>query len=371
LSFAKWFLCFFLSFPFLIWAEAPFAVSASLSQTTDGQEAPNPDALSSSALVARLKQDAVIFWLRQYLKDKSSRFEKLVTPELAESYILDYQLAQKGANKDVLELSGRLDTEALKGWLRLVETKGKGSGELRPLLVMTDSLSGISFSKPDYLSQLGDSAYTAQALNLLNQEAKKLNLKIFPAAGSFPNQPPRTEREILQLRTSAKDESSNAIVWLHLTKCSNCEFPRLELFLYSLNRGALIFSMSEDLPLSPKQLEQSEKVKAVLTPIAKQFHEELEKAISTGKFSATPLTITIEGIDNYLAYRKLEYVLSRQPFLSDWFPKAFVKNTAQFEAISQLGAEDVAQRIENLGDLEAKLSPVRVDSRNIVMRYSR
>lgn len=362
MSFAKYFFCFILILPSLVFAEQPFAVSAPLSQKVESPETQSAEELSSSALVARLKQDAVILWLRQYLKDSSSRFEKLITPEVAESYILDYQLAQKGANKDILELSGHLDTEALKGWVRLADTKGKGSNELRPILVMTNSLN---------LSQQGQSAYTAQSLQLLNQEAKKLNLKIVPAVGSYPPQPPHTEKEISQLRTSTSEEPGNALVWMHLSKCRTCEFPRLDIFLYSLNRGALISTVSEDFPISLKQLDQPEKVKTALAPISKLFHQELERAISSGKFTATPLTITIEGIDNYLAYRKLDYVLSKQAFLSDWYPKAFVQNTAQFEAISQLGSQEVAQRIEGLEGFEAKLSPVRVDSRNIVMRYSK
>lgn len=343
-------------------AESPFAVSAPLSSTNEKSEVTGAQELSSNALVARLKQDAVVLWLRQYLKDSASRFEKLVTPELAESYILDYQLAQKGTNKDILELSGHLDTEALKGWVRLIETKGKGGSELRPLLVTTDSVN---------LSPPLQSSFSSLVLSLLNQEAKKLNLKIMPATGSYSAQPPRSEKEIMQLRNSLPQESGNTVIWMHLTQCRTCEFPRLDLFLYSLNRGALISSVSEELSLPLRQWDQTEKLKAGLVPISQQFHQELEKAISSGKFTASPLTITIEGIDNYLAYRKLESLLSKQTYLSDWFPKAFVQNTAQFEAISQLGAQEVAQRIENLQSLDAKLSPVRVDSRNIVMRYSR
>jgi hypothetical protein len=129
--------------------------------------------------------------------------------------------------------------------------------------------------------------------------------------------------------------------------------------------------ISEELSISLKQLENAEKTKTVLTPIFNQFQQDFERVIAEGRFTALPLTITVEGIENYLGYRKIDYALSKQSYFSEWLPKTFIQNTAQFEAMSNLASEEVAQRIENLGMADIKLTLVRVDSRNIVMRYSR
>ncbi|NDD03815.1 MAG: hypothetical protein EB078_02815 [Proteobacteria bacterium] len=115
----------------------------------------------------------------------------------------------------------------------------------------------------------------------------------------------------------------------------------------------------------------SDKLKTGLAPIFKEFHQEFERAIAEAKLSSAPLTLTIEGIDSYSGYRKLEYSLGKQSFLSQIIPRAFVQNTAQFEMLSVLSTEEVARRVQESLAAEFKLSPIRVDSRNIVMRYSR
>lgn len=360
----------FITFVSLVFAEAPFSVSAPLSSTLQPESENSEDA--TPALISRLKQDAIIQWLRQYLGNKAVNYEKLVTAKFAESYILDYKVAQKGANKDTIELSGHLDTEALKGWLRLADTKDDKDGQIRPSLIMTDSLAEFASPSPDYFGPEGSSNYTQIATSLLSTQLKKLNLKATPTHQNFSYPPPRDEKGIDQVKNALATEGTNSVIWLYLNKCRSCESPRLDIYLYSLEKnGTLLTTITEELPISLKQLDNVEKAKGALTPIFNQFHQVLEQVISEGKFTALPLTITIEGIENYLEYRKVDFALGKQTFFSDWLPKAFVQNTAQFETVSNLTSSEVAQRIESLGLADVKLISVRVDSRNIVMRYSR
>jgi len=351
-------------------AEAPFSVSAPLTTTPQTETESSEDA--TPALLSKLKQDAIIQWLKDYLGNKASRYEKWVTPKFAESYILDYKVTQKGANKELVELSGHLDTEALKGWLRLADTKGQEGGQIRPALIMTDSLSDFALQNPDYFTQKGSSVYSQISIQLLNQELKKLNLKATPTNEVVTSSPPKDEKGISRIKDLLATEGANAAIWLYLNKCRSCEFPRLDIYLYSLERGGSLLAMiSEELPCSLKQLDNAEKSKTVLTPIFTQFQQDFERVIAEGRFSALPLTITVEGIENYLGYRKIDYALSKQSYFSEWLPKTFIQNTAQFEAMSTLGSEEVAQRIEHLGLADIKLTLVRVDSRNIIVRYSR
>ena len=368
MNFAKTFIfSLFFLFCFLSQGEVPFSVAAPMvSSPQEGQEEG-----SSAKLLARLKQDAVIYWLRDYLGNKSSKFEKLVTPQFAESYILDYKVSQKGTNKEIVELSGHLDAEALKGWLRVAETKGKGSSRLKPYLVISDSLPGTTVPNPKYFTQLGNSAFSLQTTELISQGLRKLNLDVSPFAGQVPSLPPRSEREIQSFKDALSQANGNLLVWVYLNQCRSCELPRVDIYLYSLNRTSVVLTVSEELTINLKQLDNSEQARKALEPIFNQFYQDLERTIAEGKLEAFPLTLTIEGIDNYLSYRKVEYALSKQEFFSDWTPKVFVQNTAQFEALSPLEAQEVARRIEKLALGELKLTPVRVDSRNIVMRYSK
>ncbi|MFM8269741.1 MAG: hypothetical protein ACKN9V_06080 [Pseudomonadota bacterium] len=351
--------------------ETPFSVSAPLTSVTQAEtESSSED--STPALLSRLKQDAIIQWLRQYLGNKSARYEKLVTAKFAETYILDYKVAQKGANKEIVELSGHLDTDSLKGWLRLADSKGAEGTQIRPTLIMTDSLPDFVPPSPDYFGHKSSSVYAQTSVQVLNQELKRLNLKVTPANESFSSTPPRDEKGISRIKDVLATDGSNAVIWLYLNKCRSCESPRLDIYLYSLERtGSVLSIMSEDLPLTLKQLDNADKIRAALTPIFNQFQQEFERVIAEGRFSALPITITIEGIDNYLGYRKIDYALSKQSYFSEWLPKTFIQNTAQFEAMSNLASEEVAQRIESLGLGDGKLTLVRVDSRNIIVRYSR
>jgi hypothetical protein len=357
-------------FGFMARAEAPFSVSAPLTGASQTEAESSEDA--TPALLSKLKQEAIIQWLKEYLGNKATRYEKLITPKFAESYILDYKVTQKGPNKEIVELSGHLDTEALKGWLRLADTKGQEGGQIRPSLIMTDSVPDFSLPTPDYFTQKGSSAYSQTSIQLLNQELRRLNLKVSPANEIVTTSPPKDERGISRLKDTLATEGTNAAIWLYLNKCRSCDAPRLDIYLYSLERGGSLLSMiSEELSISLKQLDNTEKTKTVLTPIFNQFQQDFERVIAEGRFTALPLTITVEGIENYLGYRKIDYALSKQNYFSEWLPKTFIQNTAQFEAMSNLASEELAQRIENLGLADVKLTLVRVDSRNIVMRYSR
>ena len=348
-------------------AEVAFSVAAPAPVTSATPSAED----ESTPLLSRLKQDAIIQWLRNYLGNRSAAFEKWVTPAFAENYILDYKLSRSGANKEIIQLSGHLDDESLKGWLRISETKGKGSNQIKPVYVISANLSGISLPSSDYFTQTGNSPFTQQVNQLLNQELQKFNLGLSPASGVVPTTPPRSERDIISFRDSCGQGGSNAAIWVYLNQCKTCEFPRVDIYLYSFLNPRLVSVQSDDLNLSIKELGNSDKLKTGLAPIFKEFHQEFERAIAEAKLSSAPLTLTIEGIDSYSGYRKLEYSLGKQSFLSQIIPRAFVQNTAQFEMLSVLSAEEVARRVQESLAAEFKLSPIRVDSRNIVMRYSR
>lgn len=347
----------------LTFAETPFSVAAPLegeniSEPQDSEDTP------LKSLLARLKQDAVILWMRNQLGDKASNFEKKVTPEFAESYILDYRVDRKGENKNIIQLSGHLDTDALKGWLRVSETKMASGSQLKLALV-------ISFQSATELSDEQENNLFAATEKGLNQELKKLRLSVsspFPPPFSLP---PKGEAGISQLSQFFEPKGFNTVIWLHINQCATCPGARLDLYSYSLSQNFLMTALSEEVPGLLNSLKSSDGVNQLCEPFFKDFQKDFERAIAEGKTKSALVTLTIDGIGNYRDYKKLEYVLSQQSFWSDWVPKSFTQSTAQFEALSPLNASDVARRIEALSLSSGKLQLVRVDSRNVVMRYSR
>jgi len=344
-------------------SQTPFSVSApleSLESASSDQSADEP----LKAVLARLKQDAVILWMRSYLGEKSSSFEKKVTPEFAESYLLDYRVNRVGENKNIVQLSGNLDTDSLKGWLRVSETKMASGSQLKPALIISTSPS-ISLNE----SQEGNLFSAIESG--LNQEFKRLRLNLASASSAPFDIPPKDERMISRLSDFFAGKGNNIVIWVYLNRCKSCTGIRLDLFSYSLSQNHLMTSLSEEVPELTGSFQDPSRITAIFSPFFKLFQQDFERAIAEGKPHASALTLTVEGVENYRIYKKLEYLLSQQGFWSDWMPRGFVQGTAQFEAFSPLNAPDVARRIEALTLPEGKLLMVRVDSRNVVVRYSR
>src|SRR4051794_12741866 len=87
---------------------------------------PSPDDVRQTALIGRLKYQAVVDYLQRLMGSRYSKYEELVTPEFAEKYVLDYQV-NRLPGKSAIELNGHLDGDALKRWVRVTETKAAGT----------------------------------------------------------------------------------------------------------------------------------------------------------------------------------------------------------------------------------------------------
>lgn len=346
-------------------AETPFSVTAPPVAPSADKKSP-----TDSDTLAGLKQKAVANWLQKNMGDRFAPVESQITADFAERYILNYKLGRSAANPDWLELSGYLDEDSLRKWVRLTETKGKGSSQLRPLYLLTSSLPGLSLKAGDTLESVRDTALGKASLGLLTGEFLKLNSRPIPATGSFSFlNPPKDERGTTALRDSAARDGANTAVWLNLTQCSGCDGPRVDLYLYSFSNLRLVTVQSEEIALAPKDYGNLERIQELLKPIFQAFHQELESVITEERLTAVPLRVSIEGVDSYRVYKQLEVSLGKIDTLRQVVPKAFSYRTAEFEGMTTQSAEDLARRIQQVSLGRAQLKTVRIDSRGVVMRY--
>lgn len=367
----KAFLFLFL-FSFSVFAAegAPFTISGTPEQEPGKTEAvllDNPEV--QNTLINQLKQKAVVQWLQNYLGSRFASYQKSIADDFGEKYVMDYKVAKVPGQANTLEISGHIDSDALRKWSRISETKEKGGDAIRPVFIFSSNAQSLQSSPRDTLERTKDWPSAQLIFKEASTHFQKLNTKLFPLNGrmGFAGAP-TTDNEVSNLSTELSGSNYNTAVWVQLSQCNGCATARMDLFVYSLAPGRLALIRSEDLSVSASQL-SGEKAKAHLAPFITSLHEGLDELISEGKLFSKDLTLRIEGIDAYRSYKLVEKDLQKQDFLSSPSLKGMEAATAEFNVTSNLSTEELAQRIQTASWSGFKLQAVRVDSNTIVMRY--
>lgn len=369
MSFAKIFSLWLIFFPLFLLADAiPFAVVGTPSALPHAP-ANLDDPQQQSQLIAELKYRAVSEWLQGYLGGRYPQFEKSVTPDFAERYVLDYKVARTGNNREAMQLTGHLDGDSLRRWVRLLETK-KGNYSLKPVFLLSSSIPGLTFSANETLEKVKGSPLGEVVLGFANQQFHKLNVKTTIAERGVPTQnPPKNEAELRALREFGVQTGNNLALWTHISPCASCGGARVDVLVYGLTGPRLVLALNDDLALQPKDFGNTERLKAVFSPIFQEFHSEFESAISEGKLFATEYELIVEGLDSYRMYKLIETEFNKVEYLSQPVLRQAENRTARFSVLSSLSSEDLAQRIQGSRFANFQLKPVRVDSRSISVRY--
>jgi hypothetical protein len=350
-----------------LWAEAvSFSVAAPQLPVEPGKEA----AESQAEILAQLKVQAVSEWLQGYLGNRYSQFERAVTVEFAEKHVIDYSVSRTSTNPPNVVLNGHLDTDGLKRWLRLAETKNKGgSHQLRAIAFLSSNIPGISFSASDTAQKAREITIASQIHTLLQPLFQKLNAKLTLADGGAPSgNAPRTSKEVRNLKDFAKTDGTNVAVWGQLTQCAPCGGARLDLFGYSLPQERVIAAVSEDLALSQKDYTNSDYLKSKLTPIVQQFQTDFESAVTEGRVFSSEYHLIVEGVDSYRVFKNIEASLGRQDFVSQPILKRASSKTAEFIFLSSLSIEELAGRFPQVDVGGVKLRTSRLDDSTLVAR---
>ncbi len=269
-------------------------------------------------------------------------------------------------------LNGHLDADALKRWIRLSETKHRGSSQLRTLLFMSSNIPGISFTASETASKVREITIASTLYGLLTPQFQQLNARLELANGGAPaGAAPRNSEEAKDLKDFANRDGLNTAAWAQFTSCASCGGARLDLFAYSLSTHRVVVAVSEDLNLSPSSYANPEYLKTVLAPITQQFKTELESAVTDGRLFASEFRLIIEGLDSYRQFKTIEQGLTRQDFISQPVVRRAAPRTAEFEFLSTLGMDELIQRFPQTEIGGFRLRPGRVDDSTLAARLGK
>lgn len=331
---------------------------------------PLPAGSPQAAWISRLKQLAVTDFLKARLGAKFSQVEPLVTPEFAERFVIDYRVNRGATDKNVMELVGHRDTDALKRWVTLNEAK-LGVG-WKPAFVFSSTVPGLSFGPKESSKRTKDSAIGQAVLGAIAPALQRSNIRFL-----IPNEwnsslvtPPRGEDDMRTLRSSVSTGGLNGAVWAHLSPCPGCG-TKLDIYLYDLNRPRLLWARTDELKLEPRDFASSEKVKRVVREALKDFTSDFEDVLSSGLMTSHPLRVVVENLDSYRTFKNLQSEFSQLDFAVRSLLKKSSLRTAEFEIMTQLSTEEFAQRLQQETFPDIKLVVRSRDDDSIFVRASK
>lgn len=337
--------------------------------TISGSPDPSPQGKTSiddpetqNTLIAKLKLQAVQQWLQKYLGERFNQFETLITPDFGEKYILEYKVNRNAQDRNILELQGQLDTDSLRSWVRIADSK-KGNVSNRAIFFMTASVPG--------LENIRTSQFASVYSSLIAGHLQKQGVKLVLFEGQYPlESPPQFSNQIDSMKSAIRD-TSNLAIWTNIKSCPSCNGGmRIDSYLYSLETNRIISVDSEDLSLSINEMSNLESSKTVALSVLGQTKSSLDSAISQSKANQRAVQVLIEGIDKYRLLKLIEQHYSKSDFASQVQIKKTERQTAELEIMTHLAIEDVAQRIQttNIAGMLPKVQ--RIDPKSLIVRYS-
>lgn len=334
--------------------------------------APGASSEIQTATVGQLKQQAVTNRLREMIgKDRFSAVEKQVTREFADKYITDYKPRRVGPQRDQLELSGHLDIDGLKRWVRLADVKSKGSQSQGNLFILSSAVPGFSFGPGETTPKVRESAVAKEILAAMTSAFQKLNQKVFVADVSKLGNgaPPRSQNDIKSFSEQLAGTQGGA-VWVNLIACKSCGGMRLDTHVYSIAKARSVLLRSDDLAMNPTELTNATKFKGLLKNVISGLQADLEETVSAGKFMSQAMEVNIDGLVSYPAFKSVREQLERLDYLNQFTMVRAEPRSATFEALSPLTPEELATRLSQESFSGFQLKTQSVDSRALSMRYS-
>lgn len=357
------FLIVTLSVPLMLLAEGvPF------SETSDPVTAKSG---SQTSLITELKYRAVQNWLKNYLGSRYTQFEKQVTIEFSEKYILDYKVSRSSNNKAQVELQGHLDADQLKAWIRVMDARSRGNTAISPSIILSSTVPGVSFSSAETLNRLRDSSLLQSLYSVVLSHIQKFNIHPVSCdlSGLSYNKPPTSETDILRFQEQAKCGTANSALWFNLSQCRNCNGFTLEVYFYSFNVSKVLLARSDDISLPASDYGNPAKTKVAFKPAGTQLAQDFDALIGSGVLQSRSYAVTIEGIDSYQAYKAIDSGLDNLDYVTQVSLKAARNNNTIYEVFSPLTPEEIAAKINAQSFNGFSLKTVRVDSTALVMRY--
>ncbi len=354
-----------------LFAQAPYAVAEQeFSVASESLPALPPDTESSTVL-ARLKQQAVREYLQKTLGPRFERYDAGITADFAERYILDYQVVRQSSDSTQMEISGRLDTVALKQWIRRNEIKATGSTSLKPVFLMSANLPGYSLDPRQTAAMVKQTGSAPQTFYKNTSDAfQKFNaaLSVTEETGLGLVRPPVQENEIRALRSFGLMAGFNSAVWVNLSPCPGCG-TRVEIVLYNLTQARQVLSVSAEVEMSPSEMGDSKRLIKALSKAFQDFNSAFEESVATGTLFASEYLLAVENLTSYKAFKLVDAALNKQDFILRAVVSKTQNKVATFRILSPLPPRELYQRFQVTQFSGLTLKTVGIDSQAITMRY--
>jgi hypothetical protein len=355
----------------------PFIISStSLGSAPPSDPGVPEPAPNEGIIIERLKQMVVADYLRQALGARFQEYAQKLTTEFSEDYILDYKVSRKentatpGATP-LLELTGHLDVDGLNRWVRLNETKARGSASLRPVFVISSEAPGLNYSP-------GNSAATSKTTSLgqifyseLGRVFKKFNtdLGLVADRSLLLAVPPESSSQIAELRDYAGTGGNNSVAWVHLQPCRTpgCGL-RAEIHTYNLSQNRRLFVQSAPIKIGISEFGDTAKLQSAIEPLIQDYARRFEESVSKGTLFSTSYRLIVRNVDQYRGYKKLKTALSKLEYLVQAVPKRIRANESEFQVLSPLSSRELAQRLQITSFPGFKLAATSADANQIEVR---
>ena len=364
-------ICSVLAFIFLLGAVNVFAASTGKEFTVASESLPPlaPGAESSAVLV-RLKQQAVREFLQKILGPRYDRYDTQITPEFAERYITDYQVNRQSSDSTQMEIAGHLDTDALKQWVRVNETKATGNSALKPLFLISANLPGFTIDPKQSALQVKQNPATGTFYRQLQEVFQKFNavLGTTEESGLGLSKAPTREADIRVLRSFGVMAGFNSAVWVNLSVCKNCG-TRIDFLLYNLTQARQVLSTSVDVEMDPAEMNDAKRLTKAISKAIADFAAGFEESISKGTLFASEYRLIVEGLNSYKAFKLVDSALGKQDFILQSVLSRAQSQTAEFRILSPLPPRELFQRFSVAQIPGLTLKPLSIDSQTVTVRY--
>lgn len=343
----------------------PFSIS---STELDGKAA------AGQGMVNALKQRAVSAYLLKILgRTGYERVASQITSEFAETYILEYQVGRaKSGIRGAIELSGRLDTDQLRQWARLAETRQSG-GNLKPMFLLSSAVGGLGWTPRNTATKIRENRGASEIFNGFQGGFSKLGLRATAVDLSTLSldTPPRAPSELSQLSEAGQAAGYNGALWVHVMACTECVGTRIEYRFYNFAQSRATIVDVKDVPVEEAQYADATRVKKGFALLFETFGEKLRDVVSKGTLQSGSHRLVVENLNSPKAYKAADEGLQKLDFVTQASLKYAASGTAEFELLSALATDELSQRLLLAHIPGCPLKPLRVEGTTIVAQCGR
>src|SRR5690606_35801807 len=132
---------------------------------------------------------------------------------------LDYQVNRQSTDSTQMEISGHLDVDALRQFVRVNETKATGSTTLKPLFFISAQLPTVQLEARQTGHLVKQNVLAQTLFNELGGSFQKFNapLAAIPDTSLPLSRPPTQASDLSTLRSYGTAAGYNSVVWVHLS----------------------------------------------------------------------------------------------------------------------------------------------------------